>query len=106
VAGSQKVALVTGASRGLGAEIALALGRAGFRVAVNFLRDEAKAKDVAKAIGGGAFAVKADVGSSAETRAMADEIRKKWGRLDVLVNNAGISRDALLIKLTDPGPCG
>lgn len=101
MAGSQKVALVTGASRGLGAEIALALGRAGFRVAVNFLRNESKANDVAKAIRGGAFAVKADVGTLSETQAMADEVRKKWGRLDVLVNNAAISRDALLIKLPE-----
>lgn len=98
---TRKVALVTGGSRGLGAEIALALGRAGYAVAVNYLSNQAEARNVAGKAGGGSAALRADVSSREEVEAMAGEVRAKWGRLDVLVNNAGIARDALIARLSE-----
>jgi 3-oxoacyl-[acyl-carrier protein] reductase len=95
-----KAALVTGASRGLGREVALMLGRMGYSVAVNYRREESGALDVLKEIDGNAVAIKADVGVWAEVKAMAQEIKKRWGRLDVLINNAGITRGRLFVKLS------
>lgn len=98
------VALVTGASRGIGREIALAFARDGFRVAVNFSESEAKAKEVEKALtqlGGQPLLIKADVAKSKEVHAMVGEVIKNWGRIDVLVNNAGITRDRTILKMTD-----
>lgn len=99
--GQIKVALVTGASRGLGREIALMLGRTGFGVAVNFRSDEAHATEVAARIGLNALLIRADVGDSLEVEDMARLIKERWGRLDVLINNAGITRDSLLVKQSE-----
>jgi 3-oxoacyl-[acyl-carrier protein] reductase len=96
----RRVALVTGGSRGLGAAIATVLGRAGFGVAVNYLKGEAGANEVAQAAGD-AVALRANVEDEVQVRRMADEIGARWGRLDVLVNNAGISRDSLLVRLSE-----
>lgn len=96
-----KAALVTGGSRGLGRETALALARAGYAVAVNFLRDEDAAREVAGQAGVGAFAVRADVGNMADVQAMAREVIKRFGRLDVLINNAGRTADALLVQTSE-----
>jgi 3-oxoacyl-[acyl-carrier protein] reductase len=91
----ERVALVTGGSRGIGRAIALALGRAGYAVAVNFRSGAAEAASAVAAIeaaGGRALAVGADVSRSAEVAAMFEVVDGRLGRLDALVNNAGIGR--------------
>ena len=87
----QRVALVTGASKGLGRAIAVGLGRAGCRVAVNYFSDRAGGETTARAVteaGGEAMIVGADVTDEAAVRAMIGEIVRAWGPVDILVNNA------------------
>ena len=88
-----RTALVTGASRGIGAAVAAELAAAGARVAINFCRSREKADEVRRAIeaaGGRAIVVQADVARHAEVQRMFDEVESAWGPVDVLVNNAGI----------------
>jgi 3-oxoacyl-[acyl-carrier protein] reductase len=99
-----KVAIVTGASRGIGREIALAFGRSGCRVVVNFHAGKGAADAVADAVnrsGGEAFQWKADVRASDDVSAMIAETVRRWGRIDVLVNNAGIAKDGLVLRMTE-----
>ena len=99
-----KVALVTGASRGIGRAIAIALASKGATVAVNYTRNADAASEVAEAISAydvGVKLFKFDVGDSAEVNAAISEIISSFGSLDILVNNAGIAEDALLIRATD-----
>ncbi|MGM7720340.1 3-oxoacyl-[acyl-carrier-protein] reductase [Metabacillus sp. Hm71] len=99
-----KVALVTGASRGIGRAIALDLAKNGASVAVNYAGNEAKANEVVdeiKAGGGNAFAIKADVSNSEDVTQMVKEVINQFGQLDILVNNAGITRDNLLMRMKD-----
>src|SRR5712672_4300185 len=101
---SGKVAIVTGASKGIGAGIAKALGAAGASVVVNYAGDKAGAdKAVAdiKAKGGKAIAVQGDVSKSADVKHLFDETRKAFGKLDVLVNNAGVFKFAPLEETTE-----
>ena len=93
-----RVALVTGAARGIGAATARAFAAAGARVAL-LDRDAAELEAVARDIGGAAFP--ADVTDDAAVRRAIDEVVTRWGRLDILVNNAGIVRDAALADVED-----
>lgn len=99
-----KVALVTGASRGIGRAIALELARQGAKVAVNYAGSEAKAKEVVEAIqqmGGEAFAVQADVSNAEAVEQMVKEVLDRFERIDILVNNAGVTRDNLLMRMKE-----
>lgn len=85
--------VVTGGSRGIGASVAKLAGLAGYRVAANYVKNAQAADEVVQAIrkgGGEAIAVRADVGDEGEVRAMFAEVDAKLGKVDVLVNNAGI----------------
>ncbi len=97
-----RTALVTGASRGIGRSIALALAAEGADVAVNYVSSEAQAKEVAEEIarlGRRTMLAQADVADYPDTFRMAQEILKEFGRLDILVNNAGINSDKTFIKM-------
>ena len=96
--------LITGASRGIGAQCALSFAKAGYDVALNYCRSEAKALALVKeieALGVRAFAVQADVADSAQVKGMFDAVRAELGAVDVLVNNAGIAHVGLLTDMTD-----
>ena len=99
-----KVALVTGASRGIGRAIALELARRGANVAIDFRVDsthaQATVEDV-RALGVECLLVQGDVACKEDARRIVKEVLDKWQRLDILVNNAGISRDKSLRKMTD-----
>ena len=97
-----QIALVTGASRGIGRAIAEALAAAGARVVVNYASSDEAAAEVVRRIeaaGGQAWAHQANVAIEAEVEGMVKAVLEKEGRLDVLVNNAGITRDGLLMRM-------
>ncbi|MCU9612141.1 3-oxoacyl-ACP reductase FabG [Caldibacillus lycopersici] len=99
-----KTALVTGASRGIGREIALELARLGANVVVNYAGNESMAAAVAeeiKALGGECFIHRANVADSEQVQQMVKETIDRFGQLHILVNNAGITRDNLLMRMKD-----
>ncbi|MCA0148668.1 MULTISPECIES: 3-oxoacyl-[acyl-carrier-protein] reductase [Rossellomorea] len=99
-----KVALVTGASRGIGREIALELAREGCNVAVNYAGSEAKANEVVdeiKSLGREAIAVQCNVSDAEGVQAMVKETIGEFGSIDILVNNAGITKDNLLMRMKE-----
>ena len=99
-----KTALVTGASKGLGRSISLRLAELGARVAVNYNSSPDAAAEVVGAIegaGGEAFSVKADVSQLDEVKAMVGEVEGAYGPVAILVNNAGIINDQLLMRMSD-----
>lgn len=99
-----KVALVTGSSRGIGAAIALKLASLGADLVINYVgeSEEAAAAEVGeevKAKGSKALAIEADVTDEVQVKSMIEEVMEKWEKVDVLVNNAGITRDALALRM-------
>ncbi|HBC4079701.1 TPA: 3-oxoacyl-[acyl-carrier-protein] reductase [Staphylococcus aureus] len=99
-----KSALVTGASRGIGRSIALQLAEEGYNVAVNYAGSKEKAEAVVeeiKAKGVDSFAIQANVADADEVKAMIKEVVSQFGSLDVLVNNAGITCDNLLMRMKE-----
>ncbi|MCK5185767.1 MAG: 3-oxoacyl-[acyl-carrier-protein] reductase [Deltaproteobacteria bacterium] len=98
----EKIALVTGASRGIGKAIALHLAEEGAQIIINYAKNSEKAKEVVAAVestGSKALAMQADVSCWQEVEKMVDSIYEKFGRIDILVNNAGVNRDELLISM-------
>lgn len=103
---SNKVALVTGASRGIGRAVALALGQSGARVVVNYRGQQQAAEEVVATITAAhgpeaAIAVQADVAQPGDAERLLKTTLERYGRLDILVNNAGITRDNLLLRMKD-----
>jgi acetoacetyl-CoA reductase len=99
-----KVALVTGASRGIGRHIALQLAQRGADVAINYRSRQPEGDEVAREIeatGVRALAFKADLSKMPEARSLVRHVQEQWGRVDILVNNAGITKDKSMKKLTD-----
>lgn len=98
-----RVALVTGASRGIGRAVALELGRRGMAVAVNYARSSGPAAETVEEIregGGDALAVQADVSDAEAVTTMFERVREELGPVEVLVNNAGITRDDLILRMS------
>ncbi|WNS77134.1 3-oxoacyl-[acyl-carrier-protein] reductase [Bacillus sp. DTU_2020_1000418_1_SI_GHA_SEK_038] len=99
-----KIALVTGASRGIGREIALELARQGADIAVNYSGSEERANGVVaeiKEMGRSAIAIQCDVSNSESVANMVKETIDAFGKLDILVNNAGITKDNLLMRMKE-----
>lgn len=99
---ADKVAIITGSSRGIGKAAALAIAAEGAKVVVNYARSSDAADEVVaaiKALGGEALALQADVSKADQVDAMIKATMSAFGRIDVLVNNAGITRDTLLLRM-------
>lgn len=99
-----KVALVTGASRGIGRGIAIKLASLGAKVIMNYVHHDEEARQALSQIlelGGEAELKKADVSDSTAVKTMFSEIKSRWGKVDILVNNAGITRDTFLLRMPD-----
>ena len=100
----RRVALVTGASRGIGRAVALRLAADGCDLALNYQHDEAGAQATAAAVeqaGAQALLLQADVGDAAQAERLVQAVLERWQRVDVLINNAGIVRDRLLADAQD-----
>jgi acetoacetyl-CoA reductase len=99
-----KVAIVTGGSRGIGSAISLELAKNGVKIVINYNSNSAAADQMVaeiKEIGGDAYAVQADVSVIADAEKLVNEAVKHFGRVDILVNNAGITRDSTFKKLSE-----
>lgn len=100
----ERIALVTGGSRGIGRAIALSLASTGATVIVNYRGNQAAADETVSAIesaGGKAVAIQADVANAEDVDRLFKEVMDRFGRIDVLVNNAGITRDTLMLRMKD-----
>lgn len=96
------IVIVTGASRGIGKAIALSLGKAGCKVLVNYARSSKEAEEVSKEIeacGGQALTFGGDVSKEEAVESMMKTVVDRWGTVDILINNAGITRDTLLMRM-------
>lgn len=99
-----KITVVTGSSRGVGKAVALGFAKEGANVVVNYTSNEGAANEVVEEIqsmGQEAFAVKADVAKKADAENLVNSAIEKWGRIDALVNNAGFTRPAMMLKMTE-----
>jgi len=97
-----QVAIVTGASRGIGRAVALALASEGAKIVVNYASSSEAAQQVADEIvaaGGSGIALQADVSKADQVDILLNTVMEKWNRVDILVNNAGITRDTLLLRM-------
>ncbi len=97
-----QVAIVTGASRGIGRAVALALASEGAKIVVNYASSGEAAQQVADeivAVGGSGIALQADVSKADQVDTLLNTVMEKWNRVDILVNNAGITRDTLLLRM-------
>lgn len=100
----RKLAVVTGASRGIGREIAVTLAKENYNVVINYVSNDEKANevlDVLNEIGGNHMVYKADVSDYAECKKLVEDVIEKYQGIDVLVNNAGITRDGLLLRMKE-----
>jgi 3-oxoacyl-[acyl-carrier protein] reductase len=101
---TDRVAIVTGGSRGIGRAISTALAAAGATIVVNYRGNAAAADETIAAItasGGKAIAIQADVANGDDVKRLFSEVNSAYGRLDILVNNAGITRDTLMMRMKD-----
>ncbi len=101
---TNKVALITGSSRGIGRAIALTFAKEGARVCVNYSRSKDKAEEVVekiKSMGGEAIAIKSDVSNLQEVKAMIRKVVETFGKIDILVNNAGIMHRGTVLESSD-----
>lgn len=99
-----KVALVTGAGKGIGKEIALELAHGGAKCVINYASSAAGAESVAeeiRAMGSEAMTYKCDVSDADAVQKMITDVMEQYGRIDILVNNAGITKDGLMLKMTE-----
>lgn len=99
-----KTAIVTGAARGIGRAISLELGRCGCKIAFNYVNSEEKAQQLVeelKAIGCRVYSLKASVSDFDSANAMVQEVKERFGTVDYLVNNAGIIRDKLILRMSE-----
>jgi 3-oxoacyl-[acyl-carrier protein] reductase len=99
--GMKKVALITGGSGGLGGEIARALGGAGYRVAITYLHNRDGAEKAVRSLGEDASVLRVDVGEPEDVRNVVAFLHERWGRLDALINSAGVTEDTLLPRLCE-----
>ncbi len=101
---NEQVAIVSGSSRGIGKAIALQLARNGFKVVVNYMQNQEQAEKVLseiQAAGGQGMVLQADVSKPEDAQRMVDTAVQTYGRVDVLVNNAGINKDQLMLRISD-----
>jgi 3-oxoacyl-[acyl-carrier protein] reductase len=99
-----KVALVTGGSRGIGRQIAVKLAESGMKVAVNYRGNEEAARETEALVrqkGTDCLVIPSDIADISQAQSLIAAVLEHWGRLDVLVNNAGIARDTLLLRMKD-----
>ena len=99
-----RCALVTGAGRGIGRAIAVALAKAGADVAINYAGNEEAAKqteDICAGYGVKTLVIKADVSDAESCKAMVEQVKNSFGKIDILVNNAGITKDKLMIGMSE-----
>ncbi|HTZ17275.1 MAG TPA: SDR family NAD(P)-dependent oxidoreductase [Dissulfurispiraceae bacterium] len=94
----EAVAIVTGGAGGLGREIVSALAQSGCRVCVNYFGSREAAEEIVAKIGEDAIAVRTDVGDFHQVSAMCGQVFHRWGRIDIVINNAGVTKDSLFIK--------
>ena len=99
-----KVALITGATRGIGKEIALTLAKENYDISINYRTENDEVQNTKKeieALGVKCLMIKADVSNFEDCKELAEKINSEYGRIDVLVNNAGITKDTLLMRMSE-----